>query len=185
MTGPDIFFCTGFHCPSLQFISLNSAYPLPGFYAQNFAKVSVQQFLWVYANIFLTDFVALCSQFVGSIWSWFHFTASSVEGIHFSHVPSSTLMLHQCIVAPLMQKSLSFDLDMGLYLHFGSPCDDMQDLVTILDLRHLLLHHLCFAHINKPSGNHYFLLFSFTFLILILLCFIYIREFQTEDFTPC
>ena len=127
----------------------------------------------------------LGSQFMGSIWSSFYFTGALVDGIYFSHVPSFTLMLHHCIAPPLMQESLSFDSDMGLYLHFCSPYDDIQDLLTILDLLHLLLHHLCFAHINRPSGNHYFLLFSFAFLILILLCFIYIREFQTEDFAPC
>ena len=109
------------------------------------------------------DFVALGSHFVGSIWSSFHFTASSVNEIHFSHVPSSTLMVHQCIVAPLLQESLSFDSDMGLYLHFGSPYDDMQDLATILNLQHLLLHCLYFAHINKPLGNHYF--------VTVCLCF--------------
>lgn len=93
---------------------------------------------------------------MGSIWSWFRFTIASVNGIHFAHVPSSKLMLHQCIVAPLMQETFSSDSDMGLCLYFGSPYNDMQDLVTIFNSRHLLLHHLCFAHINKPSGNHYF-----------------------------
>ena len=129
-------------------------------------------------------FLPLGSQFVGSIWSWFHFTATLVDGIHFSHVPSSTLMLQQCIVAPLIQESLSFDSYTGVYLHFCSPYDDLQGLLTILDLRHLLLHHFCFAHINKPSRKHYFLLFVFALLILILLCFIYIGEFPIEVFSP-
>ena len=91
-------------------------------------------------------------------------------------------MFHQCIVAQLMQESLSYDLDMGQYLHFCSPYDDLQNLVTILHLLHLLLQCLCFAHINRPSGNHYFLLFAAH--ILILLCFIYIREFPTKVFAP-
>ena len=129
--------------------------------------------------------MALGSQFVGSIWSWFHFTVALVDGIHFSHVPSSTLMRHQCIVAPLVQERLSFDSDMGLYLHFFSPYGNLQDLLTILNLPHLLMHRLFFAHINNLLGNHYFLLFSFDLLILILLRFIYTREFPTEVFAPC
>ena len=129
--------------------------------------------------------MALSSQFVGSIWLWFCFTTASINEIHFDHVPSSTLMLHQCIVAPLMQESLSFDSDMGLYLNFGSPYDDLQDLFTILDLPHLQLHRLFFAHKYKASGNHYFLLFSFSLLILILSCFVYNRDFPTEVFTAC
>ena len=122
---------------------------------------------------------------MGSIWLWFHFIVASVDVIHFAHVPSSTLILHQCILSPLMQESLSFDSDMGLYLHFCSSYDDLQDLITILDLSHLLLHRLCFAHISRRLGNHYFLLFSFVFLILILLRFIYTIEFPSEDLAPC
>ena len=127
----------------------------------------------------------LGSQFVGSIWSWFCLTTASIDEIHFAHVPSSTLMLHQCILAPLMQERLSFDSDMGLYFNFGSPYDDLQDLVRILDLPHLLLHLLRFANIYKASGNHFFLLFSFSSLILILLRFIYTIEFPIEVFAPC
>ena len=69
-------------------------------------------------------------------------------------------MFHQCILAQLMQEILSYDSDMGQYLNFFSPYGDLQNLVTILHLPHLLLHSLCFAHINKPSGNHYLLLFA-------------------------
>ena len=118
------------------------------------------------------NFVVLGSHFMGSIWSWFRFTVASVDGIHFAHVPSSTLILHQCIVAPLMQETLVFDLDMGLYLNFGSSYDNMQGLVTIIDLQHLLLHHLCFAHINKPLGNYYFVTFflCFAFIDFAALC---------------
>ena len=61
------------------------------------------------------------------------------------------LMFHQCIIAQSMQEIFSYDSDMGQYLHLFSAYDDLQNLVTIL---HLFLHHLCFAHINKPSGNH-------------------------------
>ena len=74
--------------------------------------------------------------------------------------------------------SLSFEINMGLYLYFCSSYDDLQYLLTIFDLPHLLLHCLCFPHINRPSGNHYFLLFSFVLLILILLCFIYTSSFH-------
>ena len=128
--------------------------------------------------------MALGSQFVGSIWSWFRFTAASVDRIHFAHVPSSTLMLHHCIVSPLMQESLSFDSDMALYLHFCSSYDDLQDLLTIFDLPHSLLHHLCFPHINRPSCNHYFLLFSFVLLIDFAVFHLHF-EFLSEDFELC
>ena len=123
-------------------------------------------------SIWSRYFLDLGSEFVGSIWSWFRFTVASVDEIHLFYVPSSTLMLHQCIVAPLMQESLSFDSDMGLYLNFGSPYDNFQDFGTILDLPHLLLHRLCFAHIYKASGNHYFLLFAFALVVLIFQCFV-------------
>ena len=74
---------------------------------------------------------------------------------------------------------------MGLYLQFCSSYDDLQDFLTIFHLQHSLLHRLCFPHINRPSSNHYFLLFSFALLIFILFSFIYTREFPTEVFAPC
>ena len=77
------------------------------------------------------------------------------------------LMFHQCIVSQLMQEILSYDSDMGQYLHLCSAYDDLQNLVTIL---HLLLRRLCFAHINRPSGNH----------ILILVRFIYTSQFAVS-----
>ena len=92
-------------------------------------------------------------------------------------------MFHQCIVAQLMQESLSYDSDMGQYIHFCSPYGDHQNLVTILHLLHLLLHRLCFAYINKPSCNHYLLMFASH--ILILLRSIYARDFPTKVFVAC
>ena len=129
-------------------------------------------------------FLPLGSQFVGSIWLWFCLTTISIDEIQFSYVPSFTLMFHQYIVAPLMHENLSFDLDMALTLHFFSSYDGLQDLLTILDLPHLLLHHLYFPHINMPSRNHYFLLFSFVLLTFIFLCLIYTQSFASEDFAP-
>ena len=67
---------------------------------------------------------------------------------------------------------------MALYLQFFSSYDDLQNFLTIFHLRHALLHRLCFPHINRPSGNHYFLLFAFVLLILILFCFIYTSSFH-------
>ena len=80
------------------------------------------------------------------------------------------LMFHQCIVAQLMQEILSYDLDMGQYLYLCSAYDDLQNLVTIVHLPDLLLHLLCFAHINRPLGNH----------ILILVRFIYTSQFAVS-----
>ena len=97
----------------------------------------------------------------------------------------SMLMLHQCIVAPLMQEILSFDSDMGLFLNCISAYEDLEDLVTILDLAGLLLHRLCFAHIYKSLGNQYFLLFAFALLVFLLLCFGYTRDFGTEVLPLC
>ena len=72
-------------------------------------------------------------------------------------------MFHQHIVSQLMQESLSYDSDMGQYLHFCSPYGDLQNIVTIVHLPHLLLHRLCFAHIKRTSCNHYFLLLLRTY----------------------
>ena len=104
------------------------------------------------------------SIFTLTIWPSFHFTGASLKSIQFSHVPLSTaLMFHQCIVAQLMQESLSYDSDMGQYLHLCSAYGDLENHVTILHLSRLLLHHLCFAHINRPSGNHIFILVHFIY----------------------
>ena len=84
----------------------------------------------------------------------------------------SMLMLHQCIVASLMQEILSFASYMGLYINYGSAYEDIKDLVTILDLLGLLLHRLFFAHLYKASGNQYLVLFRFGFLVLLLLPFV-------------
>ena len=92
----------------------------------------------------------------------------------------SMLMLHQCIVAPLMQENLSFASNMTLYLNCGSTYQDLEDLVTILDLPSLLLHHLCFAHLYKASGNQYLVLFGFVLLVLILFPFVYTRYFAID-----
>ena len=81
---------TGFYCPSLHFISLDSAKSLPRLYTNDFAKVFICHFLWLYPKIFRTIFLCLHSQFVGSFWSMFHFTSASLNWIHFAHVPSST-----------------------------------------------------------------------------------------------
>ena len=73
----------------------------------------------------------------------------------------------------------------GLFLNCGSAYEDLKDVVTILDLSGLLLHRLFFAHIYKDSGNQYFLLFFFAFLVLILLCFGYTRDFRTKVLPLC
>ena len=81
---------TGFYCPSLHFISLDSAESLPRLYIDDFTKVFVYQFLWIYPKISRMSFLCLRSQFVGSFWSRFHFNGASLNWIHFAHVPSST-----------------------------------------------------------------------------------------------
>ena len=111
------------------------------------------------------------SVFTLTIWSSFRFTGASLKSIQFAHVPLSTaLMFHQCIVAQLMQESLSYDYNMGKYLHLCSAYGDLENHVTIIHLSRLLLHCLCFAHINRPSGNH----------IFIMVCFNYTSEFAVS-----
>ena len=106
-------------------------------------------------------------------WGFISLVLHSIEYTFPMSLHPLALMFHQCIVAQSMQESLSYDSDMGQYLHLCSAYDDLQNLVTIMHLSHLLLHRICFAHINRPSGNHIFILQSF----------IYTLQFPTKVFT--
>ena len=145
---------------------------------------------WGFCEIFSPrDFVGLGSDFVGSIWSWFGFIVARVDEEHFVNVPSSTWMLyvnassmHCCSINA---RKLVIWFTNGLFLNCGSAYEDLEDVVTFLDLLGLLLHHLCFAHIYKASSNQYLVMFAFSLLVFLLLHFDYTRDFRTEVLPLC
>ena len=133
--------------------------------------------------------MALGSQFVGSFWSQLDFTITRVDEEYFVDVPSLTKMLyvnassmHCCSINA---RKLVIGFTDGLFLNCGSAYENLEYVVTILDLPSLLLHHLCFAHIYKALSKQYFLLFAFTLLVLVLLRFDYTRDFGTKVLPLC
>ena len=121
---------------------------------------------------------------MGSIWSQLGFTVARFNEEHFIDIPSSTWMLyvnassmHCCSINAI---NLVIWFTYGLFLNCSSAYEDLEYVVTILNLTGLLLHHLCFAHIYKYSGNQYFLLFSFALLVFLFLHFSYTKDFGKE-----
>ena len=129
----------------LQFISFNSAQPLGRF----------------------------CEFQFSSLFGFrLRFSLIESDKRHFAHVSSFTLMLHQCIVAPLMQTVYHFIQRWGYIFIFTHLIT-----ISIIFLQYLIYCNW-FPHINNRSGRHYFLLFDFSLLIFILLDFIYTYSFH-------